>query len=63
MKKIVLILITTSLLTACSGGEEIKPDRPLEDIYQDAYKEFNKKHYDDAAELFQTAEAQYPSNP
>ncbi|MBR6010183.1 MAG: outer membrane protein assembly factor BamD [Alphaproteobacteria bacterium] len=63
MKKIVLILITTSLLTACSGGEEIKPDRPLEDIYQDAYKEFNKKHYDDAAELFQTAEAQYPSSP
>ena len=63
MKKIVLILITTSLLTAYSGGEEIKPDRPLEDIYQDAYKEFNKKHYDDAAELFQTAEAQYPSSP
>ncbi len=63
MKKIVLILITTSLLTACSGGEEIKPDRPLEDIYQDAYKEFNKKHYDAAAELFQTAEAQYPSSP
>ena len=63
MKKIVLILITTSLLTACSGGEEIKLDRPLEDIYQDAYKEFNKKHYDDAAELFQTAEAQYPSSP
>ena len=63
MKKIVLILIATSLLTACGGGEEIKPDRPLEDIYQDAYKEFNKKHYDDAAELFQTAEAQYPSSP
>ena len=63
MKKIILLLSLTSLLAACGGGEEIKPERPLEDIYQDAYKEFNKKNYEEAAELFQTAEAQYPSSP
>ena len=63
MKKIILLFCCVPMLYACSGGEEIKPDRPLEDIYQEAYKEFNKKNYDDAAELFQTAEAQYPSSP
>ena len=51
------------MLFACSGGEEIKVDRPLEEIYADAYKEFNDKDYDDAAELFQIAESQYPANP
>ncbi len=51
------------MLTACGGGEEIVVERPLEDIYQEAYTEFNKKHYEEAAELFQTAEAQYPSSP
>ena len=63
MKKIVLILGVCGLLTACGGGEEIKPERPLEDIYQEAYQEFNKKNYEEAAELFQTAESQYPSSP
>ncbi len=63
MKKIVLLLCCLPLLYACGGGEEIKPERPLEDIYADAYKEFNKKNYEEAAELFQTAESQYPSNP
>lgn len=63
MKKIVLILGVCGLLTACGGGEEIKPERPLDDIYQEAYQEFNKKNYEEAAELFQTAESQYPSSP
>ena len=63
MKKIVLLLGCLPLLYACGGGEEIKPERPLEEIYQDAYKEFDKKNYEEAAELFQTAESQYPSSP
>ncbi len=63
MKKIVLLLCWLPMLYACGGGEEIKPERPLEDIYADAYKEFNKKNYEEAAELFQTAESQYPSSP
>ena len=63
MKKLVLLFTFCGMLAACSGGEEIKPERPLEEIYQEAYAEFNKKDYDDAAELFQTAESQYPSSP
>ena len=63
MKKIVLLFGLCGLLVACGGGEEITPERPLEEIYQDAYKEFNKKNYEEAAELFQTAESQYPSSP
>ena len=51
------------LLAACGGGEEAVVERPLEEIYQDAYTEFNKKNYEEAAELFQNAEAQYPSSP
>ena len=63
MKKIGLLLCVCGLLAACGGGEEIVSDRPLEEIYQDAYKEFNKKDYEEAAELFQMAESQYPANP
>ena len=62
MKKIVLLLCFCGVLGAC-GGEEIVADRPLEDIYQEAYQEFNKKNYEEAAELFQTAESQYPASP
>ena len=63
MKKIVLLFCLMPLLYACGGGEEIKPERPLDDIYTEAYKEFNKKNYEEAAELFQMAESQYPSSP
>ena len=63
MKKIILLFAVSTMLYACGGGEKITPERPLEDIYQDAYKEFNKKHYEEAADLFQTAENQYPSSP
>ena len=63
MKKLIVLLLLTPMLYACGGGEEIKPDRPLEEIYKEAYEEFNDKNYETAAELFQTAESQYPSNP
>ena len=63
MKKIILLFGVCGLLCACGGGEEVVSDRALEDIYQDAYKEFNNKNYEEAAELFQQAEAQYPANP
>lgn len=63
MKKLVLLFTFCGMLAACGGGEEIKAERPLEEIYQEAYAEFNKKDYEEAAELFQTAESQYPSSP
>lgn len=63
MKKIILLFCLIPTLYACGGGGEIKPERPLEEIYADAYKEFNKKNYEEAAKLFETAESQYPANP
>lgn len=63
MKKIVLLFSLCGMLSACGAGEEIKPESPLEDIYQEAYQEFYDKNYEEAAELFQTAEAQYPASP
>jgi len=63
MKKIVLIFALAGILSACGGGEEVVVERPLEEIYNEAYTEFNKKNYEEAAELFQTAESQYPSSP
>ena len=63
MKKLVLCVCVCGMLVGCGGTEEIAPERPLEEIYQQAYNEFNKKHYEEAAELFQTAESQYPASP
>lgn len=63
MKKLVLCVCMCGMLAGCGGTEEIAPERPLKDIYQQAYNEFNKKHYEEAAELFQTAESQYPASP
>lgn len=63
MKKLFLLFCMCGMLASCGGGEEIKPERPLEDIYQDAYTQFNKKNFEEAASLFEEAESQYPSSP
>lgn len=63
MKKLVLCVCVCGMLAGCGGTEEIAPERSLEDIYQSAYQEFNKKNYEEAAELFQIAESQYPASP
>ena len=41
------------------GAKKLNPNAR----WKEAYEEFNDKNYDDAAELFQTAESQYPSSP
>lgn len=63
MKKIILLFCLMPMLYACGGGEEIKSERALDEIYADAYKQFNKKNYEESAQLFETAESQYPSSP
>ena len=63
MKKIFLAFFTCVLLAGCGGdGQEIVPQEPLADIYDAAYREFEDKDYDDAAEKFLTAETQYPAS-
>ena len=49
-------------LAACADKNEVIPEQPLEEIYQQAYKQFDKKNYDAAAELFLRAETQHPSS-
>ena len=62
MKKICYLLAALGLISGCAGTKEIKPDEPLATIYANAYKEFNDKDYDKAAEEFLRAETQYPSS-
>ncbi len=61
MRKLPILL--TVLLAACAGTPEIPAERPLRDIYENAYAEFNDENYDTAAAEFLAAENQYPSSP
>ncbi len=64
MKKLYIAICALTMLSACGGGDKkIVPEQPLEQIYADAYREFNKKNYDEAATIFLRAETQYPSSP
>ncbi len=64
MKKIVSLCIIAATLVACGGKKtEIMVEEPLPQIYEKAYAEFNKKHYEQAAAEFLKAETQYPSSP
>ncbi|MDE6481678.1 MAG: outer membrane protein assembly factor BamD [Alphaproteobacteria bacterium] len=64
MKKILCLFLVGATLAACGGKKtEIMVEEPLEQIYQRAYDEFNKKHYEQAAAEFLKAETQYPSSP
>ena len=62
MKRIIFIVCVLVILAGC-GGTDVVPEQPLEDIYTQAYAEFNKKNYDTAAEKFSLAETQYPTSP
>lgn len=64
MKKIFAIFGATALLTACASTKdsEIMVQKPLEEIYKNAYAEFNDENYEVAASEFAQAESQYPSS-
>lgn len=63
MKKILCLFLVGATLAACGGKKtEIIVEEPLEQIYEKAYAEFNKKHYEQAAAEFLKAETQYPSS-
>lgn len=63
MKKILSLMLVAVMMTACGGKKnEIIVEEPLEQIYEKAYAEFNKKHYEQAAAEFLKAETQYPSS-
>ena len=64
MKKLCTLFVIGTILAGCGGKKtEIIAEEPLEQIYENAYKQFNKKHYEEAAAEFLKAETQYPASP
>ena len=64
MKKLVIIFGLATMLAACAGTDnEIEVMQPLNEIYENAYAEFNDENYEAAAQEFTKAENQYPSSP
>lgn len=64
MKKLVIIFGLAAMLAACAGTDnEIEVIQPLNEIYKNAYAEFNDENYEAAAQEFTKAENQYPSSP
>ena len=50
MKRLVITLCALGMLAGCNGTTtKVVPEQPLSGIYDEAYAEFNKKHYDIAA--------------
>lgn len=64
MKKTFAIITLAIALVGCAGADtDVAPEQPLAEIYENAYSQFNKGHYDQAAATFAQAETQYPSSP
>lgn len=63
MERLLILALAAGLLSACTGGKKVDVEQPLTQIYEQAYHQFNKKHYDKAATEFLRAENQYPASP
>lgn len=64
MKKLFAIFGATALLGACTGTDtEIVTQQPLNEIYKNAYAEFNDENFEVAATEFAKAESQHPASP
>ena len=63
MKKLFLPLLLGLAVAGCSGdADKIITNKLITELYDDAYGEFEKENYDDAAEKFQMVETQYPAS-
>jgi outer membrane protein assembly factor BamD len=63
MKKLFLPLLLGIAVAGCSGDtDKIITNKSITELYDDAYGEFEKENYDDAAEKFQMVETQYPAS-
>ena len=63
MKKLFLPLLLGLAVAGCSGDtDKIITNKSITELYDDAYGEFEKENYDDAAEKFQMVETQYPAS-
>lgn len=64
IKKIFFVGIICAILGGCtSDKDKIVETLPINELFDEAYNEFERKDYDDAAEKFLSVETQYPANP
>lgn len=49
------------LLAGCAGTEKIQTEKPLSEIYAQAYSEFEDENFEMAADKFMQAETQFPN--
>ena len=63
MKKLVFWLCALVILSGCASDNKVVAEQTLDEIYSEAYTQFNKKNYEEAAEKFILAETQYPTSP
>ncbi len=61
MKKIIMLVGLIGFLAGCAG-EQIEPEKSMEQLYAEAYAEFNDGDYDSAAELFLAAEGEHSTD-
>lgn len=59
--RLLALLLLVGALGACAADEDVlPPDRPVEELYNEASDLLSKKEYRDAAEAFQEVERQHP---
>ena len=61
MKKIILLTAVAAIISGCAG-EQIEPEKTMEQLYTEAYDEFNDGNYETAAEVFLTAESEHSTD-
>lgn len=62
-KNLLILMLLTGFLSACaadSSKDQLPPDRPVEELYNDASALMDKKDYRAAATAFQEVERQHP---
>lgn len=62
LHKFIRILVIPFLLISCSSKDKIEHDLSIEEMFEQAYKSFDKKNFETASKEFSDIENRYPSN-
>lgn len=61
MKKFIMLMAIAGVITGCAG-ENVEPEKPMAELYDEAYQELADKNYSAAADLFLRAEGEHPTD-